>query len=120
MEFKSQQAIYIQIADHICEKILRNEYQSDEKILSIRELAIDVSVNPNTVARTYEYLEEQGIIYKQRGIGYFVAKDAITKILLLKKECFFREDLPWLFKNMRLLGIEFSELQEKYTRSTDI
>jgi GntR family transcriptional regulator len=117
VEFKQQQAIYLQIADYICEKILNKEWLVDEKILSIRELAIDVAVNPNTVVRAYDYLEEQGIIYKQRGIGYFVAKDAIVKIIHLKKEYFFREDLPWLFKSMRLLGISFEELQAMYDKA---
>lgn len=117
MEFKQHQAIYLQIADYICEKILHKEWVSDEKILSIRELAIDVAVNPNTVVRTYEYLEEQEIIYKQRGIGYFVAKNAIEKIIRLKKEYFFREDLPWLFKNMRLLGISVDELKVMYEKT---
>lgn len=117
MEFKQQQAIYLQIADYICEKILHHELVVDEKILSIRELAVDVAVNPNTVVRAYDYLEDQGIIYKQRGIGYFVSKEAIDKIMSLKKECFFREDLPWLFKTMRLLGITVDELKSIYEKT---
>ena len=68
MEFKAQRAIYLQIADHVCEKILKKILQENDRIPSVREFAVSIEVNPNTIVRTYAYLEEQGIIYKQRGI----------------------------------------------------
>lgn len=112
MKFKQQHPIYLQITDHICEKILAKEWLADAKIASIREMAVDVEVNPNTAARSYDYLEGLGIIYTQRGIGYFVAPDAIEKITNLKKERFLQEDLPQTFKTMRHLSIDFSTIQE--------
>lgn len=111
MEFKNQQAIYLQIADHICEKILKQELPPNERIPSVREFAISVEVNPNTIMRTYGFLEEKGIIYKERGIGYFIANDAFNKTLELKKNVFFTQELPNIFKTMQLLGIKFSELE---------
>lgn len=62
MNFHSNKAIYIQIADLICEKILSNTFKEEERIPSVRELAVDLEVNPNTVMRTYEYLQDLEII----------------------------------------------------------
>ncbi len=114
MDFKAKKAIYLQIADHVCEQILRSIWLPDRKIPSIRELAIDLAVNPNTVMRTYAYLEEKSIINKKRGIGYFVALDANKKITELKKEQFYHDELPIFFKTIELLGISFPELQKLY------
>ena len=112
MEFRQQRAIYLQIGDYICEKILRKEWQAQEKIPSVRELAVDLEVNPNTVVRTYGYLEDKEIIVKQRGIGYFIAQDAYDKVLKLKKENFLKQEVPLFFKTMKLLKLKWGDLYE--------
>ena len=114
MEFQRQQSIYLQIADYICEEILRHVWEENSKIPSIRDLAILVEVNPNTVVRTYAYLEEKGIIYKERGLGYFIADDGYNQALRFKKELFLNEHLPGVFKNIDLLNITFKDLQNLY------
>ncbi|MBU0744020.1 MAG: GntR family transcriptional regulator [Gammaproteobacteria bacterium] len=119
MEFRQAHAIYLQIADYLCEQILRKIFLAGAKIPSIRDLAIMVEVNPNTVVRTYNYLEEQGIIYKERGLGYFVAQDGHAKASALKKELFLREHLPEVFKNLTLLSMKFSDLQDFYKEYRD-
>ena len=88
MEFQSKKAIYLQIADYVCEQILLKKWPVSEKIPSVRELAITLEVNPNTVARTYLFLEEKTIITMQLGIGYFVSEQSIEHIIALKKEEF--------------------------------
>lgn len=113
MEFKTQRAIYLQIADHVCEKILKKELQEHDRILSVREFAVNIEVNPNTVVRTYAYLEEQGIVYKQRGVGYFVAEKACKKVLQLQREIFFEKEWPHIRKMMRFLDISFEDLQNR-------
>lgn len=116
MEFKSKKAIYLQIADYVCETILKKEWIEDQKIQSIREIAMMLEVNPNTVTRTYSYLEEQGIIKMQRGVGYFVTKNAVKIILELKKQEFFNEDLPTLFRMMQLMDISIEEITKIYNQ----
>lgn len=121
MEFQQQQAIYLQIADHICENILRKIWQANDKIPSIREMAVTTEVNPNTIARTYTYLEEKKIITKQRGIGYFVAEDGYQKVLDLKKQLFFQHEAPRIFKTfetMKLLNISLDDLQKLFDEHT--
>jgi DNA-binding transcriptional regulator YhcF (GntR family) len=120
MEFKESQAIYLQIADHICEQILLDKWKPDDRIPSVRELAVQLEVNPNTVMRTCEYLQQYEIIYNKRGIGYFVAVGASKKVKQLKKERFLTNELPQFFRNIYLLDIELDELKthyEKYKKS---
>jgi len=111
MEFQQQQAIYLQIADLLCERILRGELKPKDKIPSIRELAVSIEVNPNTVVRTYNDLEEKNIISKQRGVGYFVTENAKEKIIKLRKDSFMKKELPRFFKTLDLLGINLNELE---------
>lgn len=110
MEFRRNTAIYLQIAEYITDNILRKNWEAEYKIPSIRELAVQLEVNPNTIARTYAFLEEMGIIYTQRGIGYFVSKDAYDRALKWRKQNFLDHELPIVFKTMALLNISFSEL----------
>ncbi|NQU64580.1 MAG: hypothetical protein HQ517_09910 [SAR324 cluster bacterium] len=71
-----------------------------------------MEVNPNTIIRTYAFLQEKEIIHNRRGIGYFVASEAIKKVISLKKEAFIKTDLPKLIKTMKLLDINFEELKK--------
>lgn len=116
MEFKKNQTIYLQIADLICENILSEKWQVEEKIASVRELAAMIEVNPNTVMRTYTYLQDKGIIYNKRGIGFFVAKEAPKSISRIEREAFLKTELPELFKKMDLLKIDFDELKDFYKK----
>ncbi|PHN06508.1 GntR family transcriptional regulator [Flavilitoribacter nigricans] len=111
MEFKTQKPIYRQIADYLLENVLSGELQAGDRIPSVRDMAAEVEVNPNTVVRTYSFLSDLDIIYNQRGIGYFIAEDARTRAYNFQKEVFIEEELPALFKNMDLLRIDFEELE---------
>mgnify|MGYP002651976314 FL=1 len=115
MEFKDNQAIYLQIADLFCENILTDKWRPGDRIPSVREMAVSVEVNPNTVMRTFAYLQEKGIIYNKRGIGYFVADDGFNKTKNLKKEDFIDHELPEFFKAMELLNVTIEDL-EKYCK----
>lgn len=111
MEFHDHKAIYLQIGDLICENILTRKWQTGEKIPSVREMAVNIEVNPNTVMRTYSYLQEQEVIYNKRGIGYFVADDAYEKTRNLMRSDFLTTDLPHVFKTMTLLKLTVEDLQ---------
>lgn len=116
MDFQEKRAIYLQIGDQICENILVQVWKEEDRIPSIRELAVDMEVNPNTVMRTYAYLQELGIIHNRRGIGYFVAADARQRTLELKKRTFVEVELPRLFRSMDLLGLSCADLEAYYDR----
>jgi len=116
MEFRNNEAIYLQIAGYVSEKILRGIWPPGEKILSVRDLAVELQVNPNTVMRTYEFLQSQEVIFNKRGIGFFVADDGIKKVKTYRKERFIQQDLPEFFRNIYLLDITLEDLQARYEK----
>ena len=119
MEFHQNYPIYLQIADMMCESILEGAWKPGERISSIRELAESIEVNPNTVMRTYGYMENQGIIHNQRGIGFFLADGAYETTRELKKRIFVDRDLPQVFKTMDLLRLGFDDLKGLYAVHSD-
>lgn len=114
MEFRDKEAIYLQIAGYVGEQITLGRWPSDEKIPSVRELAVELQVNPNTVVRAYEFLQNREVIANKRGIGFFVEADARTKIMEYNKERFLNQDLPEFFKSIYLLDIKMGDLTERY------
>ena len=114
MEFNSHKAIYLQIVDYICEKVLIKEWLAGDRIPSVRELGVQLEVNPNTVMRSYEHLEANGVIMNKRGVGFFLTEDVVEKTVLLQQQTFITESLPLLFKNMCLLQIPFDEMKAQY------
>ena len=114
MEFRDKEAIYLQIASYVGEQITLGRWPSDEKIPSVRELAVELQVNPNTVVRAYEFLQNKEVIANKRGIGFFVEADARTKIKEYSKERFLKQDLPEFFKTIYLLDIGMEDLVRRY------
>ncbi len=109
MEFSEEKPIWRQIYDLVCTRILSGEWEENSRIVSVRELAADVGVNPNTVMRSYEKLELDKIIYNRRGIGFFVADGAKDHILEIERNEFLSREMPVLLERMRLLGITLEE-----------
>jgi DNA-binding transcriptional regulator YhcF (GntR family) len=118
MEFNDSQAIYLQIADLFCENILMEKWKPNDRIPSVREMAVNVEVNPNTVMRTYNYLQEKDIIFNKRGIGYFISENGYEKTMELKKQDFIHHDLPRVFRTMELLKIDIDDLQNFHKEFT--
>ncbi|MBS1661919.1 MAG: GntR family transcriptional regulator [Bacteroidetes bacterium] len=116
MEFRESQAIYLQIADYVCEKILLKDWPPDQRIPSVRELAIQVEVNPNTVMRAYDFLQQEQIIHNQRGIGFFTTPDALKQAARYRRSVFVEKDLPQLYRSLFLLGIEPDELKPGFDK----
>ena len=109
MEFSEPKGIYLQIADQIRERILRGEWKVGERIPSIRELAVELGVNPNTVTKSYQKLLDKDLISNQRGRGYFVSENAAGRALKEMKDEFMREEVPKISRTMQLLGIGLDE-----------
>ena len=114
MEFKETPAIYIQIAEYVCEQILLKKWKLGDKIISIRDLAVNMEVNPNTVQRAYDFLQQRDIITNKRGIGYFIEDDAMERILSFRREQFIENELPVFMRNIYLLKIDFKEIKSSF------
>ena len=111
MDFKKQKPIYLQIADTMCERILNDEWRQGERIASVREVAEQLGVNPNTALRSFDYLQSAEIIFNRRGVGYFVSDNAKSLALNLQREYFLTEELPDIASQMRVLGLSFEDLK---------
>ncbi len=110
MDFRKQKPIYLQIADWLMEQVLQGQLTPDDRMPSVRDVATQMGVNPNTVVRSFDYLQQEEIIYQRRGMGYYVASDARERILALQRREFLEEDLPLIRQKMKLLGISIDEL----------
>lgn len=114
MEFSSAQPIYLQIVNWVLEQILSENWKAGEKVMSVRELAVHFEVNANTVMRSYDYLQNNRILMNKRGIGFFVAENAVEIIRTLRKKQFMDEEVPVFFKHLRLLDIDIKEIINLY------
>ena len=119
MEFSEHKPIYLQIADYLCEKIALGEWQAEERIPSVREFGAVIGVNPNTIARTYDYLQGLEVIYNKRGIGYFVTEHANDIVLTNERESFITVELPSIFKKMDKLEITIDQIVNYYRKFSD-
>ena len=114
MTFTNDKAIYIQMADRLCDEILAGKYKDDDRIPSVREYAVMLEVNANTAVKAYDELSRANIIYNKRGLGYFVTPGAKKQILKERKQEFMKNRLPELFRQMQLLGITIEDVAEAY------
>ena len=116
MTFTNDKAIYIQMADRLCDEILADKYKDDDRIPSVREYAVMLEVNANTAVKAYDELSRANIIYNKRGLGYFVTPGAKKQILKERKQEFMKERLPELFRQMQLLDITLDDVAEAYNQ----
>ncbi|MCF6136280.1 GntR family transcriptional regulator [Pseudalkalibacillus berkeleyi] len=107
--FQSTQPIYSQLADRINQQILRGELVPGDKLPSVRELALQVNVNPNTVQRTYRELEAMKIVETRRGQGTFVTDD--QEVLNEMRDRLKQERLSHFVKGMREMGYTHGEIE---------
>ena len=114
MQFHDRKAIYLQIADLFYDQILRGKLKAHDRVPSVRDLATQLQVTPNTVQRAYAYLNDKGIFYTRRGIGYFVSQEAKDLARQIKLQEFVEQELPLFFSEMEALGLDFDQLKEYY------
>ena len=112
MDFHKQQPIYLQIADVLLEDILQRKISDGERVPSVRELALSVQVNPNTVQRSYQWLQDEEIIIQKRGIGFFLCDKVYEKTLHINRDELIKFTIPETIKQMKLLGIGIHEFEE--------
>ena len=109
-ELDKNRPICPQIEEQICVKISKGELVPEQKLLSVREVALEMGVNPNTVQKAFEILERDGLIYSVRGSGWFVSDSAelainmVEGLTKLKTEKYFAE--------MAALGIDVEKVKD--------
>lgn len=113
MKFNDNKAIYLQLADRICDEILLGNCKEEDRIPSVREYATEVEVNAGTVVKAYDWLCLQDIIFTKRGLGFFVSKGARQAIRKMRRQEFMINMLPQIAHAMHTLDISMDELVEK-------
>ncbi len=108
--FQSSKPIYMQIADNICQKIIRNDLRPGDKLPSVREMAIQTGVNPNTIQRTYSELERMEIVETKRGQGTFVVKN--DQVIGSLKQEWRTEIISTFVNSLKDLGFTKEEIIE--------
>ncbi|TGA98002.1 GntR family transcriptional regulator [Sporolactobacillus shoreae] len=108
--FNTSAPIYLQLCDRIKNKIIRGEIGIGGQLPSVRDLAIDSGVNPNTVQRTYRELEEAGIVEKRRGQGTFVTEN--QEILQRMRNQLKQQHISGFVREMSEMGYSKSEMVE--------
>lgn len=114
MKINDTTPVFLQIKLWLEDNILRGDWSVGTQLPSVRELAAEFGVNPNTVARTYERLTLEGTVTSVRGVGYFVAEKAFDTIIARRREEFYNTTLPSLIEQMHLLGISPEEIKKLY------
>jgi len=114
MRFRDGQAIHEQIVDYVVEEILAGRWEEEHRLPSVREMAVELGVNPNTVQRSYGRLQDLELIYNQRGIGHFIAPEAPRRARDLRRDRFEREMLPTLFREMKSLDLGIAEIERAW------
>ena len=111
MMFSNDKAIYVQMADRLCDDILAGTYRDDDRIPSVREYAVMLEVNTNTAVKAYELLARDEIIYNKRGLGYFVSRGARDRILSERRREFRDVTWPEVLRQMKLLGLTREDME---------
>ncbi|MDQ8054651.1 GntR family transcriptional regulator [Bacillus velezensis] len=113
-EFQSSKPIYLQIADRVYYRLIRSELSPGDKLPSVREMAVQMKVNPNTIQRTYSEMERLGIVETRRGQGTFISERSDLKAELkdrLTKDVFKR-----FIQEMAELGLSPEEMLDGIKR----
>ena len=113
MEFKDNIPIYLQIQQYLYRQIALGKMKAGEKIPSVRKLALELTVNVNTVQRALQEMNTQGILYTKRGEGNFVTED--TELLSKTKQSLINNELDEFVQNMEKLGVKKDKLVSTLT-----
>lgn len=108
--FEGRDPIYLQIAEAIRSEILSGALQEGDQVMSTTQYATTYRINPATAAKAFAELVDEGILYKRRGVGMFVAEGAAEQLRRRRREAFFAERLAPVLREARVLGISTDEL----------
>ena len=106
--FNDKKPIFRQIVDYIKAEVISGSLLPGSKLPSVRDMAVDIDVNPNTIHRVYQLLESEGIAYTERGLGTFISRDD-SLISRLREEMANKIVIEY-YEEMQKIGINQSEM----------
>jgi len=108
--FDGRDPLYVQIADQIRHDVLSGALEAEEQVMSTTQYATTFRINPATAARAFAGLVDEGVLYKRRGVGMFVAPGAAEKLRAERRESFFADAVDPVLEQAHLLGIDVEEV----------
>jgi DNA-binding transcriptional regulator YhcF (GntR family) len=117
LDFNSEVPIYLQLAQAVEDNIIKGIFQEESQIPSTTEVSINYKINPATVAKGFNILVDDGIIYKKRGIGMFVCEGAKERLIEKRKKGFYENYVESLVAEAKKLGIGIDEIIKMLERS---
>ncbi len=112
--------IFVQIAERIEEDILAGRLAEEEQVPSTNQFAALYQINPATAAKGVNLLVDQGILYKKRGLGMYVASGARARLLEKRREQFFERYVVTMLQEAEKLGITTQQLAEMIQRRVEV
>ena len=116
VRFSDERPIFIQLAEMLEDAILSGAYNEEDQIPSITEFSVAYKMNPATALKGVNILVDAGLLYKKRGVGMFVSRDAREKLAEKRKERFYRDFVEPMILEAIQLGISESEFIEMAKR----
>ena len=116
MHFEGERPIFLQIADQLREGILCGAWPEEGQVPSITEYAVNYRINPATALKAVNLLVDEGLLYKKRGVGMFVAPGARQKLLESRRQSFYKDYVEGLVREARNLGLSRQELARMIER----
>lgn len=104
----SDRPIFLQLVERIQMDIISGHYKSGDKLPSVRELAAEAAVNPNTMQKAFSELERTGLVYSQRTSGRFITED--IKMIEELKSSIAKEKIEEFLENMKKIGFNNDEI----------
>lgn len=110
LEWKEDQPIYRQLRDKVAAQILTGSLKEGESLPSVRNVAVELQINPLTASRAYQELVDEALVEKRRGLGMFIVKGARSKLLTLEKKRFLEQEWPEINARILALGLSAKDL----------
>lgn len=111
--WREDQPIYRQIRDRIIAGILDESLKEGEALPSVRAVAVELQVNPLTVSKAYQELQQTGVAEPRRGLGLFVTPGARSRLGAVEREQFLEREWPEILARIQRLGLSAQELLSK-------
>ena len=108
--WRDDQPIWRQIKDRVLTAILDGGIKEGEPLPSVRQVALDLQVNPLTVSKAYQELADDGLVERRRGLGMFVIEGARNGLSASERETFLTEEWPIIVTRINRLGLTVNEL----------
>jgi len=110
LEWKEDQPIYRQLRDKVAAQILTGSLKEGESLPSVRNVAVELQINPLTASRAYQELVDEALVEKRRGLGMFIVKGARSKLLTMEKKRFLEDEWPEINARILALGLSAKDL----------